>query len=974
MRFQKNTSEKFPIIKKISGLLFFLITMSLAVGTAMAVNGSNDNVWREIDDSALRQRESQRIVTPDVYRTFRLNKNALQEILKSAPLEAESILMNSGTILTIPMPDGTFQRFAIKESPIMEAALAAKFPEIKTFMGQGIDDPTATTRFDMTPKGFRAIILSKDGTIYIEPYANGDTSNYVSFNKANLENDKNHFCLVSSKDTPIDFSSSTNKRFLDTPNIGGGGNLRTYRLAVATTGEYSVAVGGGTVGGTLAAIATTMNRVNGIYERELSVRLVLIGNNNLIVYTNGATDPYTNNNGDALIGENQTNVTNVIGTANFDIGHVFSTGGGGVATLESPCNPATKARGVTGSPNPQGDPFDVDFVAHEMGHQFGGEHTWNGTTGSCAPNDHSPMTAFEPASGSTIQAYAGICDPQDLQRNSNDYFHALSLEQMLTFVAGGGNCSMNTANGNTAPTVTVTGGTTYNIPRNTPFTLSASGTDANGDALTFDWEQYDLGPTGLPAGNILGPIFRSYSPTTSGSRTFPSLTYILNNANVPPATYTGTSPTGSVCRAGFTCITGEVLSSITRTMNFRVTVRDNRAGGGLTMITPATVNVAGGSGPFEITAPNTNVTWAGNSQQTVTWNVNNTNSAPVNAANVKISLSTNGGLTFPTTIVASTPNDGNATITVPNIATTQARIKVEAVGNIFFDINATNFTITANQAAVRSPFDFDGDNKTDISIFRPAPAEWWYLRSLDGGNRAFQFGVTSDTLVPADFTGDGKTDVAIFRQGTWFVLRSEDLSFYAFPFGTNGDIPVPADFDGDGKADAAVFRPSSSTWFISLSNGGTTIQQFGIAGDKPIPADYDGDGRADIAIYRPGPREWWIQRSQAGLIAYQFGATGDRVVPGDYTGDGKADVAIFRPANGNWFILRSEDLSFFAFPFGTNGDTPTPGDYDGDGRFDAGVFRPSSNTWFIQRSTAGTLIQTFGIAGDAPIPAVYGGP
>ncbi len=974
MRFQINKEVKTKVFKKISGLLFFLMTLSLAVGTAMAIQNSDDKVWREIDDSALRQRESKRIVIPDFYKTFRLNKNALQEILRNAPLESESILLNSTTILTIPMPDGSYQRFAIKESPIMEAALAAKFPEIKTFMGQGIDDPTATTRFDLTPAGFRAIILSKDGTIYIEPYAKGDTSNYVSFNKTNLENNKDHICLVNSTGSPIDFSSATKNRYFDTPNIGGGGMLRTYRLAVATTGEYALAVGGGTVGGTLAAIATTINRVNGIYERELSIRMVLIGNNNLIVYTNPNTDPYTNNSGDAMIGQNQTNVTNVIGTANFDIGHVFSTGGGGQATLNSPCNPATKARGVTGSANPQGDPFDVDFVAHEIGHQFGGEHTWNGTTGSCAANDHSPDTAFEPASGTTIQAYAGICDPQDLQRNSNDYFHALSLDQMLTFAAGGGSCAATTANGNTAPTVTVTGGTTFNIPRNTPFSLTASGTDANGDALTFDWEQYDLGATGLPGGSILGPIFRSYSPTNSGSRTFPSLTYILNNANVPPATYTGTSVTGAVCRTGFTCITGEVLSSISRTMNFRVTVRDNRAGGGAVMVTPATVNVSATSGPFAVTAPNTNVNWQGNSQQTVTWNVNNTTAAPVNAANVKISLSTNGGQSFPTTIIASTPNDGNAIITVPNIGTTQARIKVEAVGNIFFDINSVNFTITGSTR--RPPFDFDGDGKTDISIFRPAPSEWWYLRSSDGGNAAAQFGITGDIIVPADYTGDGKSDFAIFRPATgiWFILRSEDLSFFAFPFGTSGDIPVPADYDGDGKADAAVFRPSSSTWFILNSGGGTTITQFGIAGDKPVPADYDGDGRADIAIYRPGPREWWIQRSQAGIIAFQFGVAGDKVVPGDYTGDGKADVAIWRPSNGNWFILRSEDSSFFAFGFGANGDIPAPGDYDGDGRFDATVFRPTTTTWFSQRSTAGTLIQNFGINGDLPVPAAYGSP
>ena len=287
-------------------------------------------------------------------------------------------------------------------------------------------------------------------------------------------------------------------------------------------------------------------------------------------------------------------------------------------------------------------------------------------------------------------------------------------------------------------------------------------------------------------------------------------------------------------------------------------------------------------------------------------------------------------------------------------------------------------TYTVNQAAPvtsRSPFDFDGDNKTDLSVFRPngANAEWWYLKSSNGGNGAAQFGLSSDRMTPADFTGDNKTDIAVFRpsNGQWLVLRSEDFSFFAFPFGTNGDIPVPADYDADGKADAAVFRPSTFTWYISKSTGGTTITAFGSLGDQPVAADYDGDGKADIGIFRPGLGQWWIQRSSAGMLAVQFGQAGDRTTPGDFTGDGKADIAYFRPSTGFWTVLRSENLSFYAFPFGTTGDAATPGDYDGDGKTDAAVFRPSTSTWYANKSGGGTLIQQFGQAGDLPVPNAY---
>ncbi|MBK6749120.1 MAG: hypothetical protein IPG67_03700 [Acidobacteria bacterium] len=286
------------------------------------------------------------------------------------------------------------------------------------------------------------------------------------------------------------------------------------------------------------------------------------------------------------------------------------------------------------------------------------------------------------------------------------------------------------------------------------------------------------------------------------------------------------------------------------------------------------------------------------------------------------------------------------------------------------------YTTSAATTSGSPVFDFDGDNKTDVSIYRPnggSGGEWWWSRSSNGGNGAVQFGTATDVIVPSDFTGDNKTDIAFFRPSTgfWYVLRSDDFSFFAFPFGSGGDVPVPADYDADGRSDPAVFRPSNSTWFIANSGGGTAIQQFGIAGDLPVPADYDGDAKADIAIYRPSLGQWWLARSSAGTVAFEFGTATDKAVSGDYTGDGKADVAFWRPATGDWYILRSENNSYFAFPFGIASDLPVPGDYDGDGKYDAAIFRPSNSTWFAQRSTAGTLIQQFGQSGDIPLPNAF---
>jgi len=294
----------------------------------------------------------------------------------------------------------------------------------------------------------------------------------------------------------------------------------------------------------------------------------------------------------------------------------------------------------------------------------------------------------------------------------------------------------------------------------------------------------------------------------------------------------------------------------------------------------------------------------------------------------------------------------------------------DSLGNLSTASTSTDNTISF--VFRQKAFDFDGDGKTDIGIFRASDGSWWYSGSSDSGSRVYNFGTGTDFMTPGDFTGDGKADIAVWRpsDGFWYIQRSEDNSFFSIPFGASGDVPVPADYDGDGKTDVAVFRPSSATWFILNSNGwGTTIVNFGSAEDKPVAADYDGDGKSDIAIFRPSDGSWWYLRSiDSQFRVYRFGVSTDKPVPGDYTGDGKADIAVFRPLTGEWFVQRSEDNSFYSVPFGASGDLPAPGDYDGDGKFDPAVFRPATANWFVQRSTAGILITGFGTSGDRPIP------
>ena len=730
--------------------IFFAFPMLFAIALLVLISpayGGNKNIelWKTTIESRVQFR-GERTVVPEKYLVFRLNQTNLQNALSR--IADEEILME------IPFPDGTTKQFRMRNAPVLSDELAADFPTWRNFAGEAVGDSSISGRFDWNVNGFHGYIFTPQGTVMIDPFQRNDKENYLVFYKHEFGAPTDEFyCNVNHKMSEIvkgDYPSMTPQP----TEFTFGTTVRTYRLAIATTGEWARNAAGydGSQSPTqirataLGVVNTTVGRLNGIYLREISSQFVLVNptfenNATNIIFDDPATDPYNNTDqADDMNGNvdqlrvNRETINARLGGMNYDIGHLYGTGGGGVATGSSLCD-ASKAEGYSARGTNTGDPFTVDYVAHELGHQFSASHTYNQVDPAGTCTTRSMTNAFEVASGSTIMSYVGICGDRNLQQYVDtgfSSFHIRSLTQMTTYLTDAGqpptanNCGT-TGAANNVPTVNAGAG--FTIPALTPFTLTAAGNDADaGDVanLLYSWEEFDLSPSGsgtngMPAGTydvdtdgIQRSLFRAYSPIARNSRTFPSMNFILNPANNDPAgtnqpqlSYMGTHPTnapGAVCQTEITCVVGERLPTISRTMNFRVSVRDRRGGivdGG------TTVTVAGGAGPFRVTAQDTLVeelapNWMANTQQTVTWDVANTNAAPVNAANVNILLSTDGGLTFPITILANTPNDGTQQITVPNNPTTTARIKVEAVGNIFFDISNVNFTIIAAVAAQAS--------------------------------------------------------------------------------------------------------------------------------------------------------------------------------------------------------------------------------------------------------------------------------
>ncbi len=638
------------------------------------------NLWTKTTDEQVRLLEKMdRISIPTKYELYTLDFQSLKNQLLQAPLENQSL--NSNVVVSFPNADGQMESFKIFEAPVMDEALANRYPDIKSYYGKGIGNSLSTIRFSTTIFGLHVMSLSgTSGQYFIDTYTK-DLNNYIVYKKTDVVRTNSHFnCLVQE-----DYDALADKTLEQNTVLASDGQFRVYRLAMACTIEYAAyhvtaaGLGAGTEAqkkaAVLAAMNVTMTRVNGVYERDMSLRMNLIANNDAIIFI--TTDNFDNANAGTLINQSQTVINSVIGSANYDIGHTVSTGGGGLAQLNSPCT-ANKARGITGSDAPVGDPFDIDYVAHEMGHQFGATHTFNN---SCSGNI-STSTSVEPGSGSTIMAYAGICPP-NVQSNSDAHFHAVSLAQMAAFVAGTGNCAPNNPNNNAAPVASA--GPDYTIPYGTAFILKGSATDTNGDSLTYCWEQTNTPVSTQPPlpTNASGPNFKSNPPSTSPDRYMPIFSEVLNG-NLTP--------------------TWEVIPNVQRILAFALTVRDNRTpNGGQTGRDDMNVIIANSGGPFRISSPNTpNVSWPIGSTQTITWDLANTNIAPISTSNVKISYSTDGGATF-TTLLASTPNDGSQTITVPNVSTTTGRIMIEAIGNIYYCVSRNILFGYSCDTATESP-------------------------------------------------------------------------------------------------------------------------------------------------------------------------------------------------------------------------------------------------------------------------------
>ena len=754
-------------------------------------------VWSTIDKVNIADKLLERKSLVENYKTYSLDLEVLESQLKVVTNKSS----NKGKVIKFPDAEGNLLKYIVKETSILHPDLAIKYPSIKSYSGQGVEDKSSTIHFTLNTLGLYAMVLSPEkGTIYIDPYTE-NRKKYMVYLKKDTSTDRVFECLTKNKSV-----KKTSKNFYKNANDL---KLRTFKLALATTEEYSnfhvdaAGVGAGStridsVNAVMSALTVTMTRVNAVFERDVALTMQLVANNDQLIFleTDAGNDPYTNNDGSAMLTENQITIDNIIGAPNYDIGHVFSTGGGGVAFLGSSCG-SSKAGGVTGSSTPVGDTFDIDFVAHEMGHQYGANHTFNGDASNCGGGNRNDATAVEPGSGSTIMAYAGICAPQNIQGNSDAYFHIISIQEMFDNITiGNSQCAVQTNFSTNLNVPVANAGNDFTIPKSTPFILKGMGSDADSNQISYCWEQIDNEVIGIQippsSTQTVGAVFRSVSPTETTNRYMPALPTVIS---------------------GSTSSTWEVLPSVSRMMNFELTVRDNVVGEGQTDSDIMAVIVNDIAGPFEVTSQNIKgISWTVGNTETITWDVAGTDANNINVSNVNILLSLDGGLTFPIVLASNTLNDGQEDIVVPNNIMPNVRIMIEAIDNIFYAINSEPFSIGSFETSCTAydstdvPKNIPDNNATGVTST---------INILD------DFSIT-DVNVSIDISHPWIRDLQLYLKapnGTEVLIYDRSCSG-----GTVGRVNINAVFDDDASAtvcdpaNPAVSGTSKPDNFLSAFN------------------------------------------------------------------------------------------------------------------------------------------------------------
>jgi hypothetical protein len=619
----------------------FLCVISLFFSLCVAASEINDWQWHKL--TAKSQVGSHQINA----QLYALNAELLDNNLYDLADSSNSILVQ------LPDVKGNLVEYVLRHDSIMAPSLQQKYPMIRSYSGFQKNAPENTGRFDIGPNGFFAFYNANGETLYIDPKQQG----YLLYQKGKS--------AMEWQDTVVHSPSADvlmSQHQARGPLIANGGAVEmvTYRLAVTTSDEYTTFYGSKTQA--LNGIVTTINRVNQIYQTDIAVKLELVANNDVLIFT--ANDPYDNGELDDTLSEVQNQIDTLIGASNYDVGHLMATSGAGLAALGVICADGAKAQGMTGIGTPQGDAFDVDYVAHELGHQFGANHTYNGSAGSCTTRESG--SAYEPGSGVTIMGYAGICSDEDLASNSIAIFHSHSIDEINTHLTQGtgSTCGSLQDSGNKAPIANA--GSDYTVPANTPFLLTGSATDANtSDNLSYAWEQLDLGSATASAAQLKdngqGPMFRPYLPNSSATRYFPLLADVIS---------------GQVTK-------GDGYPTTDRTMTFRFIVRDGN--GGVSFDT-ANVTSVSQAGPFTITSPDDTSSADSNNVITVNWNVANTNITPVSCANVSI-MQTNSDATQMQTLLAQTPNDGTQQVTLMGSESNKARVMVKCATSTFYALS-----------------------------------------------------------------------------------------------------------------------------------------------------------------------------------------------------------------------------------------------------------------------------------------------